>query len=67
MTRTYCDACDVEIPRGQPDRLRREHYLSPGRVIDVEVITAWNKTWNGGHLCAGCILAAVADGKPVQS
>lgn len=64
MMRAYCDSCDSEIV-GPLRRIRRERYIAPGQVIDVEVITAWNKAWNGGHLCPTCILDAVANGKDV--
>ena len=60
-TRFFCDACGVELRQGETNRLR----LSRGK-LGIEVMHRWDGTWNGGHICYGCIRDTILRGEPME-
>jgi hypothetical protein len=60
-TKAFCDLCGEELKKRDHDRVRR----ALGRV-SVEVLTAVDGTWNGGHVCHRCVMQVVRDGKDVK-
>lgn len=67
MIRRYCDACGELITDSRSaNRIKREHYIEPGRIVSVEVMVAWNKCWNSGDICTPCVLRAVSDGVDIR-
>ena len=57
MIRYFCDVCGKEITREMPDNRRLT--AEAGR-LRIEVVTAIDNAWNGGHVCHDCIRAAIA-------
>ncbi len=55
MIRYFCDVCGKDISNYKQQRLQ-------GKVgrLNIEVLTAIDNCWNGGHVCEDCIKAAVA-------
>ena len=66
MTKFYCDLCGKEMKgrllskRGM-NRIKRRK----GRV-EVEVLVAVDRVWNGGSVCIPCVLDVVATGKDAE-
>ncbi len=58
----YCDNCGEELTDADHERLR----LRLGGVT-VEVIHAFQNTWNGGHVCHACIKNVVVKGEPASA
>ena len=62
MTITYhCDRCGYKLKPSDHQRIRQ--------MIDgvmVEIISGWNRVWNGGNICHRCIKYAVKHGKPIM-
>lgn len=75
MIKYFCDLCGTEIndqnqPRGgdAPSRLGVEKVdpKNPGRMFQIEVITAINSCWDNGEFCKYCIIDMIneADDRP---
>lgn len=61
--RYFCDMCGEEIQKPtDANRIARQH-----ANITVEVFVAVDGVWNGGHVCADCVVRVVDQGEPVPS
>lgn len=67
MIRRYCDRCGEQITgrRNGSNRIKRELYES-GRIVSVEVMVAFNRTWNSGDVCDNCVILAVNTGQDIS-
>lgn len=58
MIKVFCDVCEKDITNYSNSRMIGKN----GRVT-VEVITAVDGVWNGGHVCESCIEGALSYAK----
>ena len=57
MLKYFCDICGKDITDYRASRL-----VGRSGRLTVEVMTAIDGTWNGGHACEDCVKAAVLAG-----
>ena len=59
-TKYFCDVCSIEMTKFDHKRIKLN--LSP---VAIEIHTAINGAWNGGHKCHKCVKRVIAEGKSV--
>ena len=59
--RYYCDGCGEEMKETDHGRLR----LRLGSIT-IEVIHAFQNTWNGNNICHACIRNVINKGEPAS-
>jgi hypothetical protein len=63
MIKEYCDVCKKEIKRNYIS----ERFCAELGDMEIEIIVAYQHTWNNGHICKSCLLDVVNKGKENKS